>query len=311
MKGETNLQRILTGGKFAVTCECNPPRGIDVDTILKNASLLKGKVDAVNVNDNPCARVRMSSWAMSKILLDMGIEPVLQMTTRDRNRIALQSDLLGALALGIQNVLCLTGDHPARGDHPQAKKVFDLDSIQWIAAVKQMRVQGCLMNGKKVSGNPKFFVGGVANPFVQSLEMHVIRLQKKIAAGTEFIQTQPVLELNRFKAWLNQARDHGLTDQCPVIAGVLALKSVQMAEHLRNNVPGIMIPDATMDRLRAVSEDKQQEEGIEICIEQIAALKETEGVRGVHIMAIGCEERLPEIIERAGLLPLREVRPKV
>ena len=307
MKAETNLQKILAQDEFAVTCECNPPRGIDVDLTLKNAAQLKGKVDAVNVNDNAVASVRMSSWAMSKIFLDMGIEPVLQMTTRDRNRIALQSDLLGALALGTQNVLCLTGGHPARGDHPEAKKVFDLDSIQWIAAVRQMRDQGRLMNGKEISGRPRLFIGGVANPFVESLELHIICLHKKIAAGAEFVQTQPVLEIKRFKAWLNLVRDHGLADRCSVIAGVLALKSVQMAEHLRNNVPGIMIPEAIIDRLRAVSEDKQQEEGIKICIEQIAALKETEGVRGVHIMAIGCEERLPEIIERAGLLPRPDV----
>ncbi|OEU50810.1 MAG: 5,10-methylenetetrahydrofolate reductase, partial [Desulfobacterales bacterium S3730MH5] len=200
MKAETNLQKILAQGEFAVTCECNPPRGIDVDLILKNAAQLEGKVDAVNVNDNAVASVRMSSWAMSKILLDMGIEPVLQMVTRDRNRIALQSDLLGALALGIRNVLCLTGDHPARGDHPEARKVFDLDSIQWIAAARQVRDQGCLMNGKEISGSPRFFIGGVANPFVESLELHIIRLQKKITAGAEFVQTQPVLEIEGFKA---------------------------------------------------------------------------------------------------------------
>lgn len=303
MKAETNLQKILARGEFAVTCEYDPPRGVDVDLILKNAAQLKGKVDAVNVNDNPTAKVRMSSWALSKMLLDVGLEPIFQMTTRDRNRIALQSDLLGASALGIQNVLCLTGDHPARGDHPQAKKVFDLDSIQWIAAVREIRDNGCLMNAKKISGSPRFFVGGVANPFVQSLELHIIRLEKKIAAGAEFIQTQPVLEMEPFKKWLNQAKDQGLTDQCPVIAGVIALKSVKMAQYLRNTVPGIMTPDTVMDRLGAVAEEQQQEEGMKICIENIEEIKQTKGARGVHIIAIGCEEKLPEIIERAGLLP--------
>ncbi len=307
MKAETNLQKVLTQGGFAVTCEFDPPRGIDVGLIRENAARLKGKVDAVNVNDNPTARARMSSWAVSKMLLDMGIEPILQMVTRDRNRIALQSDLLGASALGIQNVLCLTGDHPARGDHPDAKKVFDIDSIQWIAAVKQIRDQGSLMNGKKISGAPKFFIGGVANPFVESLELHILRLQKKIAAGAEFIQTQPVLEMESFKKWLNQAAEQGQTDQCPIIAGVISLKSVKMAQHVRNNVPGIMIPDTVVDRLAAVSEDKQLEEGMKICIEHIGELKETKGVNGVHIMAIGCEERLAEIIERAGLLPRPDV----
>ncbi len=306
MKAETRLQKILAQGKFVVTCECTPPRGTDVGQLLKDVAQIKGKVDAVNVNDNPTASVRMSSWALSRILLDMGIEPVFQMTTRDRNRIALQSDLLGASVLGIQNVLCLTGDHQARGDHPQAKKVFDLDSIQWIMAVKEIRDQGCLMNGKKISGSPKFFIGAVANPFVESLELHIIRLQKKIAAGTDFIQTQPVLDMEHFKKWLSQATERGLTDQCAIIAGIIPLKSAKIARHLQNNVPGIMVPDTIIDRLDAMPEDRQQEEGINIALEIIEGLKQTKGVRGIHIMAIGCEEKLPEIIERAGLLPRPE-----
>jgi methylenetetrahydrofolate reductase (NADPH) len=237
----------------------------------------------------------------------MGIEPILQMVTRDRNRIALQSDLLGASALGVQNVLCLTGDHQARGDHPQAKKVFDLDSIQWMMAVKQIRDQGLLMNGKKISGAPNFFIGGVANPFVESLELHILRLQKKIAAGMDFIQTQPVLNMERFKRWLDQSTEQGLPDQCPIIAGVILLKSTKMARHLKAHVPGIMIPDTIIDRLDAVPEDKQPAEGMNICIEQIGELKQTKGVKGVHIIAIGCEERLAEIVERAGVLPRPDV----
>ena len=303
MKAETNLQGILAQGEFAVTCEFRPPRGIDLGLVRQNAVQLKGKVDAVNVGDNSIANVRMSSWALSKILLDMGIEPVLQMVTRDRNRIALQSDLLGASALGIQNVLCLTGDHPSIGDHPQAKKVFDVDSVQWIAAVKQIRDQGRLINGRKIFGDPRLFVGAVANPFVESLELHILRLQKKIAAGAEFIQTQPVLDTERFKAWLDQAAQQGIIEKCAVIAGVVALKSVAMAEHLRRDVPGIMIPDAIIARMEAVPEDQQLDEGIKICVEKIQELKETKGVMGVHIMAIGCEEKLPEIIAQAGLLP--------
>jgi len=303
MKAETNLQKILARGEFAVTCEYDPPRGIDVDSVRRNAAQLKGKVDAVNVNDNTNARVRMSSWALSRILLDAGIEPVLQMVTRDRNRIALQSDLLGASALGIQNVLCLTGDHPSKGDHPEAKGVFDIDAIQWIAAAKQIRDQGLLMNGKKISGNPELFIGAVANPFVRSVELHIIRLQKKIAAGAEFIQTQPVLDMERFKTWLGGAAQRGLTDECFIIAGVIALSSVAVAQHLRSNVPGIMIPDTIMDRLGTKPEDEQVEEGVNICVESIEALKQMKGVRGVHIMAIGCEENLPEIIEKAKLLP--------
>lgn len=306
MKAETRLQKILAEGKFAVTCEYTPPRGTNLDLIRKNAAQLKGKVDAVNVNDNSTASVRMSSWALSKILLDMGIEPIFQMTTRDRNRIALQSDLLGASALGIQNVLCLTGDHQAKGDHPQAKKVFDIDSIQWIAAVKEICDQGCLMNGKKISGSPKFFIGAVANPFVESLELHVISLQKKIAAGAVFIQTQPVIDMEHFKRWLSHATERGLTDRCDIIAGVILLKSAKMARYLQDNVSSITVPDTILNRLTAVPEDRQQEEGINICIERIEELKQTKGVKGVHVMAIGCVEKVGEIIERAGLLPRSE-----
>jgi methylenetetrahydrofolate reductase (NADPH) len=231
------------------------------------------------------------------------MEPVLQMVTRDRNRIALQSDLLGASALGMQNVLCLTGDHPSKGDHPEAKGVFDLDAVQWITAAKQIRDDGLLMNGKSISGNPKFFIGAVANPFVQSVELHIMRLQKKVAAGAEFIQTQPVLDMERFEKWLGEAAQRGITDKCFIIAGVIALSSVAMAQHLRSKVPGIMIPDSIMDRLGAQPGDRQLEEGINICVECIEALKQITGVKGVHIMAIGCEENIPEIIEKAKLLP--------
>jgi len=301
MKSETRLQRMLAQGEFVVTCEVTPPRGTDVDITVQITTQLKGKVDAVNVSDNHIANVRMSSLALCKILLDMGMEPILQMTTRDRNRIALQSDILGASALGIQNILCLTGDHPARGDHREAKKVFDLDSIQWIAAVKEIRDRRCLMSGRKISGNPKFLIGGVANPFAEPLELHIIRLQKKIAAGAEFIQTQPVLDMERFKIWLHQITEQGLTDRCSIIPGVVLLKSVRMAHYLRDAVPGIMIPEKIIDRLGAVPEESQQQEGIKICIEFIEELKQAKGVRGVHIMAIGCEERLAEVIELAGL----------
>ena len=307
MKEETSLQKILTQEQFAVTCELTPPRGTDTSLLQEYAAQLKGKVDAVNVSDNHIAKVRMSSLALSKILLDTGIEPVFQMTTRDRNRIALQSDLLGASALGIQNVLCLTGDHPARGDHPQAKRVFDLDSIQWIEAVKQIRDQGIMLNGEAIKGNPKVFIGGVANPFVVSDELHLIRLKKKIDAGAQFIQTQPVLDMDRFEEWLGQAKEHALTDNCFFLAGVVALKSAKMAQYLRDTVPGIMIPDAVIDRLGAVPEDRQLEEGIGMSIEYIEKLKQAEGVKGVHIMAIGCEEILPEIIERAELLPRPDI----
>lgn len=303
MRSQTNLQAILSKGHFAVTCEVTPPLGANLDSTRLTASGLLGNVDAVNVNDNPSANVRMSSWAICKILLDSGIEPIMQMTTRDRNRIALQSDLLGASALDIKNVVCMTGDHPVKGDHPQAKKVFDLDSIQWIEAVKRISDEGRLINGNKVEGIPSFFIGCVANPFVESQELHIIKLKKKVRAGAEFIQTQPVFDTKLFKGWLDLAADHGIIDNCHIIAGVIAIKSLGMANYMHNNLPGIAIPDTLIGRLKAVPKEKQREEGIRICIDQIEELKQMKGVKGVHIMAPGPREKISEIIERAGLLP--------
>jgi methylenetetrahydrofolate reductase (NADPH) len=307
MIAETRLQQALLQGQFAVTCEISPPRGVEIGELLKIADRLKGKVDAVNVNDNPNSNVRMSSLVFSKLLLDSGLEPILEQTTRDRNRLALQSDLLGAAALGIQNILCLTGDHPSKGDHPQANKVFDLDSSQWIEAVKRIRDQGILLNGKKISGQPKFFIGAVANPFMKNLDLHMIRFQNKIAAGADFIQTQPVFDTEAFQRWMTRVEEAGLMDQVPIIAGVAALRSLKLAEYLRDRVAGFNIPESIMNRLKSVSEDQQQSEGLRICVEQIKSLQKVKGLKGVHIMSVGNEERIPEIIEQAGL-PSRPIK---
>jgi methylenetetrahydrofolate reductase (NADPH) len=300
MIAETQLQQTLSQGRFAITCEFTPPRGIEVGGILEIADRLKGKVDAVNVNDNPNSNVRMSSLVFSKLLLERGLEPIFEQSMRDRNRLALQSDLLGAAALGIQNVLCMSGDHPSKGDHPQANKVFDLDSSQWIEAVKRIRDQGVLLNGKKIAGQPKFFIGGVANPFMKNLDLHMIRFQNKVAAGADFIQTQPVFDTEAFRRWMTKVEEVGLIDQVPILAGVAALKSLKLAEYLRDRVAGFNIPDHIMDRLKSMPEDKQQSEGIRICVEQIKSLQQIKGVKGVHIMSIGNEEKIPEIIEQAG-----------
>ncbi len=307
MTTESRLQKTLAQGKFAVTCEFTPPRGIELEGLFRIADQLKDKVDAVNVNDNPNSNVRMSSLICSRLLLERGLEPIFEQSMRDRNRLALQSDLLGAAAVGIQNVLCLTGDHPAKGDHPQANKVFDLDSTQWIAAVKQIRDEGTLLNGKKISGQPKFFIGGVANPFMKTLDLHIIRLQNKITAGADFIQTQPVFDTEAFQRWMSLVEEAGLLNQAPIIAGVASLKSLRLAEYLRDRVSGINIPDYILDRLRSKPEDQQQSEGLRICVEQIKALQQIKGVRGVHIISIGNEEKIPEIIEQAGL-PSRSIK---
>jgi methylenetetrahydrofolate reductase (NADPH) len=303
MIAETRLQQTLSQGRFAVTCELTPPRGIELDRLSEMAEKLKGRVDAVNVNDNPNSNVRMSSLVCSKLLLDRGLEPIFEQTMRDRNRLALQSDLLGAAALGIQNVLCLTGDHPSKGDHPQAGKVFDLDSSQWIEAVKRIRDQGVLLNGKKISGQPKFFIGAVANAFLKNSDLHLIRLQNKIAAGADFIQTQPVFDLEAFKQWMAKLEEAGLINQVPIIAGVAALKSFKLAEYLKERVAGFKIPDDVMDRLKSIPEGQQESEGLRICVERIKDLQQIKGVKGVHIMSIGNEEKIPEIIEKAGFPP--------
>jgi methylenetetrahydrofolate reductase (NADPH) len=300
MIAETRLQQALSQGRFAVTCEWTPPRGIEVGRLSEMADRLKGKVDAVNVSDNPNSNLRMSSLVFSKLLIDCGLEPIWEQTMRDRNRLALQSDLLGAAALGIQNVLCLSGDHPSKGDHPEAKMVFDLDSSQWIETVKRIRDQGVLLNGKKISGQPKFFIGGVANPFMKNMDLHMIRFQNKVAAGADFIQTQPVFDTEAFQRWMTRVEEAGLIDQVPILAGVAALKSLKMAEYLRDRVAGFNIPDPIMDRLKSMPADKQQSEGIRICVEQIKSLQQIKGVKGVHIMSIGNEEKIPEIIEHAG-----------
>jgi methylenetetrahydrofolate reductase (NADPH) len=295
---ETQLQKTLSQGDFAITCELTPPRGVETGEISGIAGGLKGKVHGVNVNDNPNSNVRMSSLVFSKLLLNLGLEPIFEQSMRDRNRLALQSDLLGAAALGIQNILCMSGDHPSKGDHPEARKVFDLDSSQWIKAIKQIRDEGLLLNGKKIKGQPGFFIGGVANPFMKNIDLHILRLKNKVAAGADFIQTQPVFDTDSFQNWMSKVEEAGLLDRIPILAGVAALKSLKMAEYLRDRVAGFNIPDSILERLKSVPEQDQQSEGIEICVEQIKSLRQIKGVRGVHIMSIGSEEKIPDIIEQ-------------
>jgi len=307
MKSSSRLERVLTAGHFAVTSECGPPRGADPEAIRRKGELLRGVVDAVNVTDCQTAVVRMSSLSSCLLLKEMGFEPILQMVTRDRNRIAIQSDILGAAALGINNILCLTGDHQRAGDHPQAKNVFDLDSVQLIAAVKAMRDEGRFLNGEELTVPPKLFIGAAANPFADPFEIRVLRLAKKVAAGADFIQTQCIYNLERFREWMKQVVDMGLHEKVFILAGVTPLKSVGMARYMKNMVPGMDVPDELIARLKGVPKEKQPEEGVKIAIETVQQLKEIEGVSGVHIMAIEWEEKVREIAEGAGLLPRPEV----
>jgi methylenetetrahydrofolate reductase (NADPH) len=303
MKTKSNIERILESGGFVVTSECGPPRGADPEVIRKKGELLKGLVDAVNVTDNQTSVVRMSSLASCVILKGMGFDPILQMVCRDRNRIAIQSDILGAAALGINNILCLSGDHQKFGDHPKAKNVFDIDSVQLINTVKTLREDGKFIGGDDVKGKPMLFIGAAENPFADPFEIRAARLGKKVKAGCQFIQTQCVYNVERFERWMEMVRDRGLHEKCAILAGVTPFKSVGMARYMKNQVPGMDVPDAMIERMKAVPKEKQAEEGIKICVETIQRLKEVPGVRGIHIMAIEWEEKVSEIAKAAGLLP--------
>jgi methylenetetrahydrofolate reductase (NADPH) len=306
----SGLTKVLEKGEFAVTAECGPPKGADPSTILAKARLLKGKVDSVNVTDNQTAIVRMSSLAACCLLKREGLDPVLQMVVRDRNRIALQSDVLGASAIGIRNVLCLSGDHQSFGNQPQAVGVFDLDSIQFVQVVRNMRENGVTCGGDPLDKAPNLFIGAAANPFADPFSFRVIRLAKKISAGAEFIQTQCIYNLERFEEWIGMARDRGLTEKAYILGGVTPIKSAGMAKYMKNRVAGMDVPDEVIKRIEGVPRDKQKGEGIKICVETIQRLKEMEGVTGVHIMAIEWEEAVGEIVERAGLLPRPETLPE-
>ncbi|MEA3437441.1 MAG: methylenetetrahydrofolate reductase [Thermodesulfobacteriota bacterium] len=307
MKSGSNLEKVLKAGHFAFTGEVGPPRGTDVEAVKKKAGYLKGKVDSVNITDNQTAMVRMSSWAASIILLSEGLEPNYQMVCRDRNRLAMQSDILGASAHGIKNMLCLSGDHQQFGDHPQAKGVFDIDSMQLINMVKKMRDDGKFLGGAEIDSPPEIFIGAAANPFADPFEWRVHRLAKKINAGADFIQTQCIYNMEKMREWIKQANDMGLTEKIYILAGVTPMKGLGMARYMKNNVPGMDVPDEVINRLKGVDKKKQADEGIKMACEQIEEFKEMKGVAGVHLMAIEWEHKVPEIAELAKVLP----RPKV
>jgi methylenetetrahydrofolate reductase (NADPH) len=304
---ESNLAKILKAGHFAFTGELGPPRGANVDHVREKAAPLKGMVDSVNITDNQTAMVRMSSWAAALIAIQEGLEPNYQMVCRDRNRLAMQADILGAYAHGIRNMLCLSGDHQQFGDHPNAKGVYDIDSIQLIGMTKRMRDEGLFLSGAKMDGAPQMFIGAAANPFAEPFEWRVHRLAKKIEAGADFIQTQCIYNMEKMREWVRQANDMGLTEKTYILAGVTPMKSLGMARYMKSKVPGMDVPDDVIKRLQGVDKKKQADEGIKMACEQIEEFKEMKGVAGVHLMAIEWEHRVPEIAELAGVLP----RPQV
>ena len=310
-KSGGNLERVLSAGQFAVTAELGPPRGCDADAVRRKAQLLQGWVDAANVTDNQAAVVRMSSIATGLLMIAEGLEPIVQMTCRDRNRLAMQSDLLGAAALGVHNLLCLSGDHQSKGDHPGAKNVHDVDSIQLVAMVRGMRDEGHYQNGKDIpGGGPRLFIGAAENPFADPAAIRPYRLRKKVVAGADFIQTQLIYDVPRFRAFMKKVVDLGVHEKTAILAGVGPVKSPGMVRHLRQNVPGLAVPETIDVRLEdAVKgiDDKQaraqawRNEGKRICVETIQQIREIEGVAGVHVMAIEWEEAVPDIVKAAGL----------
>jgi len=306
MKAGSTLERVLTAGEFAVTAELGPPANANAEAVKKKANHCKGIVDGANVTDNQTAVVRMSSIAASKIALDAGVEPVVQMVCRDRNRIAMQSDLLGAAALGLKNILCLAGDHQTFGNHPGAKGVYDLDSLQLVSMVKQMRDDKVFQNGEPIKEHePKFFIGAVENPFADPFEFRVFRLAKKVDAGADFIQTQCIFDIPRFERWMKMVVDKGLHEKVYIMGGITPVRSHRALVYMKNNVAGMSIPDELITRMEGAADPK--EEGVKIALETIEQMRNIEGVSGLHLMPIGWESITETILEKANLLP----RPKV
>ena len=323
----SNLERILKAGHFGVTSELGPPQSADGSVIREKAAMLRGCCDAVNLTDNQTAIVRMSSIGAGAIVVSEGLEPVIQMTCRDRNRLAIQSDLMGAYALGMRNLLCLTGDHQTFGNHPTAKNVFDIDSLQLVRMVTDMRDDCVFQCGDTFKGQePRFFVGAAAAPFADPIDFRPYRLAKKVQAGANFIQTQLVYDVPAFERYMEKVRELGVHEKTYILAGVGPLKSPGMARYMKNNVPGILVPDEIIDRMNDAGkpwagkskdeltpDDKRarskawKDTGIQICVELIQQLREVEGVSGVHIMAIEWESAVKPIVEGAGLYPRPEV----
>jgi methylenetetrahydrofolate reductase (NADPH) len=312
-KSGSTLEKILRAGKFAATAELGPPKNADAEVIRKKATLLKGVADGVNITDNQTAIVRMSSIAAATLSVQNGVEPIMQMTCRDRNRLAMQADMLGAYALGIRNLLCLSGDHQQFGNHPTAKNVYDLDSMTLVRMVKDLRDGNKFQCGEEIKGaNPRFFIGAAENPFADPFDYRPYRLAKKAQAGADFIQTQLIYNVPKFREFMKRVVDLGIHEKVYILAGVGPIKTAGAAKYMRDQVPGMDVPNEIVERMEAAGkgiEDKKEksaaarEEGIKICVELIQQMREIPGVAGVHIMAIEWEEAVRPILERAGLFP--------
>ncbi|MBS3976596.1 MAG: methylenetetrahydrofolate reductase [Syntrophomonadaceae bacterium] len=299
---ESKLERLFSAGEFVVTGEIGPPKNTNGHLVRHHTEEMKDFVDAMNLTDNQTAIVRISSIASAVHVIAGGGEPIIQMTCRDRNRIGIQSDLLGAYSLGVKNVLCLSGDHQSFGNHPTARNVHDIDSIQLIKAVKDLRDKKKFICGEALKEHePRFYIGAVANPFADPFEWRVIRMEKKINAGADFIQTQCILDMERFERWMELVRQRGLHKRTKIMAGIMPLKSAKAAKYMQESVSGMLVPNEIVDRMKTAASPK--EEGVKIAVEQIKYLRQMEGIAGIHIMAVAWEEIVPTIVKEAGLFP--------
>jgi len=320
MKAESNLEKVLGAGHFAVTAELGPPMGCDAGVVRKKAAILRGYADAVNITDAQTAVVRMSSIASAVILVEEGLEPVMQMTTRDRNRIAIQCDILGAAALGIKNCLCIAGDHQSFGGagrlkgHPGAKNVYDIDSLQLCSILRMMRDEGLQAGGDALEESPKLFIGAAWTPMGDPVDFRVTRLGKKVAAGADFIQTQGIYDVDQFAETMKAVRQRGLHEKTAILAGIIVPKSGGMLRYMNSSVAGVSVPDDLIKRFPKIKKDAPPDEkkqaraeaeeiGKRISVELIAQARQIEGVRGVHIQAIEWEPAVPDIVKAAGLMP--------
>ncbi len=305
----SRLQRLLQSGEFVVTCELEASDSADPEPVYRLADALRGKVDAVNCTDNSAAHPHLSSLAAAHLLLDRGVEPILQLACRDRNRLALQADILGAAALGVRNLVAMTGDDVTAGDHPEAKPIYDLDAMHLLRIARIMRDSGTYLSGRRLDRPPSLFIGAVENPFAPPIDYRPMRLGKKIEAGAEFVQTQIVFNLERMRTFMARVVELGLTERVFVLAGVYVLRSARAARYLRDQVPGIDVPDEVLRRMEGLPPDRQAEEGVRLALETIARLREMPGISGIHLMSIRGEEAILRVVEEAGFLPRPAVEP--
>ena len=302
----SHLHRLLLAGEFVVTAEMQTSDSADPAAIARAAETLRGSADAVNCTDNSAAHTHVSALAASRLLVEAGIEPVMQLVCRDRNRLALQADLLGAATLGVRNVVCMTGDDVSAGDHPEAKPIYDIDSVHLIRIARIMRDQGTYLSGRPLADRPNFLIGAVENPFAPPRDFRPMRLGTKIEAGAEFIQTQICFNLDTMRIFMARCSELGLLDDVWVIAGVFIPNSARGARYLRDHVPGVDVPDPVIERMDAGRPERQREEGIALALDVVDAVRQIPGVSGIHLMTINHEEAIPRVVDAAGLLPRPE-----